>query len=178
MPAQSSSAGTVYYVEFDTAPPLRACLKDGQGDPIELTGADVTISIAFAMPRGTFYTSPRDQIVVRSPVDVDPDQVANKGFVSWTPEPQGSVDEGILSPPGATCGRSCCSTATSVPPASIWCTRTPPRPEYWAASRRRWRPFLPWCTRHTAGASTRRSVPGSAGCTSPWSASRRRSAIG
>lgn len=100
MPAQTSSAGTVYYVEFDTAPPLRACLKDGQDDPIDLTGATVTISIAFAMPRGTFYTSPRDQIVVRSPVSVDPDQVNNKGFVSWTPEPQGSDDEGILSPPG------------------------------------------------------------------------------
>ena len=100
MPAQSSSAGTVYYVEFDTAPPLRACLKDGQGDAIDLTGAGVTITIAFAMPRGTYYTSPRDQIVIRSEVDVDPDQIANRGFVSWTPEPQGSLDEGILTPPG------------------------------------------------------------------------------
>lgn len=100
MPAQTSGADTVYYVEFDTAPPLRACLKDGQGDPIDLTGSTVTITVAFAMPRGTYYTSPRDQIIVRSEVDVDPDQVANKGFVSWTPEPQGSSDEGILSPPG------------------------------------------------------------------------------
>ena len=100
MPAQTAGADTVYYVEFDTAPPLRACLKDGQGDPIDLTGAEVTITIAFAMPRGTYYTSPRDQIVVRSPVDVDPDQENNKGFVSWTPEPQGSEDEGVLSPPG------------------------------------------------------------------------------
>ena len=31
---------------------------------------------------------------------MDPDQVANKGFVSWTPEPQDSTEEGILSPPG------------------------------------------------------------------------------
>ena len=100
MPAQTTGADTVYYVEFDTAPPLRACLKDGQGDPIDLTGSTVTITVAFAMPRGTYYTSPRDQIIVRSEVDVDPDQVANKGFVSWTPEPQGSSDEGILSPPG------------------------------------------------------------------------------
>ena len=100
MPAQTTGADTVYYVEFDTAPPLRACLKDGQGDPIDLTGADVTITVAFAMPRGTYYTSPRDQIIVRSEVDVDPDQVNNKGFVSWTPEPQDSTEEGVLTPPG------------------------------------------------------------------------------
>ena len=100
MPAQTSSAGTVYYVEFDTAPPLRACLKDGQGEAIDLSGSTVTISVAFSMPRGTYYTSPRAQIITRSPVDVDPDQVNNKGFVSWTPEPQDSPNEGILSPPG------------------------------------------------------------------------------
>lgn len=98
MPAQTTSASTVYYVEFDTAPPLRACLKDGEGDPIDLTGASVTISVAFTMPRGTYYTSPRDQIVKRSPCVVDPDQVANKGFVSWTPGAQGEDD--TLSPPG------------------------------------------------------------------------------
>ena len=100
MPAQTTGADTVYYVEFDTAPPLRACLKDGSGDPIDLTGSTVTITVAFAMPRGSYYTSPRDQIIERSEVDVDPDQVENKGFVSWTPEPQGSSEEGILSPPG------------------------------------------------------------------------------
>ena len=97
-PAQTSAAGTVYYVEFDTAPPLRACLKDGNDDPIDLSGAAVTITVAFTMPRGTYYTSPRDQIVVRSPVTVDPDQVNNKGFVSWTPGAQGTDD--ALTPPG------------------------------------------------------------------------------
>ena len=100
MPAQTNSAGTVYYVEFDTAPKLRACLKDGQGDAIDLTGSTVTITVAFAMPRGTYYTSPRRQIIIRSEVVVDPDQVENKGFVSWTPEPQDSEKEGILTPPG------------------------------------------------------------------------------
>ena len=100
MPAQTSGADTVYYVEFDTAPTQRACLKDGQGDPIDLSGSTVTISVAFSMPRGTYYTSPRKQIIIRSEVDVDPDQINNKGFVSRTPEPQGSEDEGILSPPG------------------------------------------------------------------------------
>lgn len=98
MPAQTNQAGTVYYVEFDTAPPLAACLKDGNGDEIDLTGATVTISIAFSMPRGTYYTSPRDQIVFRSPVTVDPDQVNNKGDISWTPGAQGTDD--ALTPPG------------------------------------------------------------------------------
>ncbi|GAF96527.1 unnamed protein product, partial [marine sediment metagenome] len=74
------------------------CLKDGQGDPIDLTGAEVTITVAFTMPRQDYYTSPRDQIVVRSPVTVDPDQVANKGYVSWTPGAQGEDD--ALTPPG------------------------------------------------------------------------------
>lgn len=98
MPAQTSAAPTVYYVEFDTAPPLKACLKDGQGDAIDLTGATVTITIAFTMPRQDYYTSPRDQIVVRSPVDVDPDQVENTGNVAWTPGAQGEDD--ALTPPG------------------------------------------------------------------------------
>jgi hypothetical protein len=98
MPSQTSAAPTVYYVEFDTAPPLRACLKDGENQPIDLTGATVTITVAFTMPRQDYYTSPRDQIVVRSPVTVDPDQVANKGYVSWTPGAQG--DDDALTPPG------------------------------------------------------------------------------
>ena len=98
MPAQTSDAGTVYYVEYDTAPPLTAVLVDGDKNPIDLTGSEVTISIAFAMPRGTYYTSPRDQIVLKAPVDVDPNQTENKGHVSWTPGPKGSDD--TLSPPG------------------------------------------------------------------------------
>ena len=102
MPAQTTAAETVYYVEFDTAPDLVACLKDKFENPIDLTGANVTISIAFSMPRGNFYTSPRKQIVKRAEVDVDPDQTegGRRGFISWTPEPQGSEEEGILSPPG------------------------------------------------------------------------------
>lgn len=101
MPAQTTKSKTVYYVEFDTAPNLEACLKDGEGEPINLLGAEVTISIAFAMPRGTYYTSPRDQIVKRSEVDIidplqtDPDLI---GWVSWTPGAQGEDD--TLSPPG------------------------------------------------------------------------------
>lgn len=98
MPAQTRESTAVYYVEYDTAPDLRVCLKDGNDDPIDLTGSDVTITVAFTMPRGTYYTSPRDQIVKRSPCVVDADQVNNKGFVNWTPGAQGEDD--TLSPPG------------------------------------------------------------------------------
>ena len=98
MTSQVAGSTAVYYIEFDTAPPLRACLKDGQDEPIDLTGASVTISVAFAMPRGTYYTSPRDNIVQNSPVTVDPDQVANTGFVAWSPGTVIGVD--ALTPPG------------------------------------------------------------------------------
>lgn len=50
------------------------------------------------MPRQTYYTSPRKQIVKRSPCVVDPDQVTNIGYVDWTPGAQGEDD--TLSPPG------------------------------------------------------------------------------
>jgi len=100
MPAQTTQAETVYYVENDTAPDLEACLKDKFKNPIDLSGAEVTISIAFSMPRNTYYTSPRDQIVFRSPCEVDPDQTEDgrRGFVTWTPENRGIEDR--LTPPG------------------------------------------------------------------------------
>ena len=102
MPAQTTKADTVYFVEYDTAPDLEVCLKDGDGEPLELLGSTVTISIAFAMPRGTYYTSPRDQIVKRDPVTVlqeaDPPDLSLVGFVSWTPGAQGT--ETALTPPG------------------------------------------------------------------------------
>ena len=98
MPAQTQSLETEYYVEFSTAPTLRKQLKDINGNPIDLTGSTVTISVAFAMPRGDYYTSPRDQIVLRSACVVDADQVANMGYVDWTPGIQGADD--ALTPPG------------------------------------------------------------------------------
>jgi hypothetical protein len=101
MPAQKSNqGGTLYYVEYDTAPPLTACLKDGDENPIDLTGALVTISIAFTMPRGTYYQSPRDQIVLKDPVTVNPDQSEGgmRGWISWTPGAKGT--DTTLSPPG------------------------------------------------------------------------------
>ena len=99
-PAQKPQGGAVYYVEFDTAPDLEVCLKDGKDEPIDLTGSEVTISIAFAMPRQTYYTSPRKQIVQRSECVVDPDQSeeGRRGWVAWTPGSEVDVD--ALTPPG------------------------------------------------------------------------------
>lgn len=100
MPAQTIGGKAVFYTEFDTAPPLRVCLRDGNDDPIDLSGAEVTISIAFAMPRGSYYTNPRQIIVPYAPCVVDPDQTegGNRGFVEWTPGTEVNVD--ALSPPG------------------------------------------------------------------------------
>ena len=94
MPAQTTAAETVYYVEGDTAPNLEACLKDKFRNPIDLSGATVTITIAFSMPRNDYYTSPREQIVLDSPCVVDPDQSEDgrRGFVTWTPENRGPED--------------------------------------------------------------------------------------
>ncbi len=99
MPAQQAQGGAVYYVEWDTAPNLEACLRDGKGNPIDLTGSEVFISIAFAMPRGDYYTNPRNQIVPRAPVGIRDQLVEeNKGWVEWTP---GTVDDvDALTPPG------------------------------------------------------------------------------
>jgi len=86
MPAQVSQNKTQYFAEFDTAPPLMRCMRDGGGDPINLSGASVTISIAFAMRKGGFVLFPRDLIVRESPVTVlDQDDEATIGWVSWTP---------------------------------------------------------------------------------------------
>ena len=93
MPAQAATTKTTYYSYRDTAPPLSACLRDGNDEPIDLSGASVTISIAFALPHQSYYTSPRDYIVLKSPCVVL-DQTTDKGWVEWHPS------DGDLDPPG------------------------------------------------------------------------------
>lgn len=93
MPAQTTGSSVVYYSEGDTAPDLPAVLTDGAGEPIDLTGATVTISIAYA--RYSYYYAPTLRIVDEGPCVVDLDQVNNKGLVRWTPQ------AGDLSPPGS-----------------------------------------------------------------------------
>ena len=81
MPAQTKGSEVLYYAQYDTAPPLRVCLKDGAGDPIDLTGLAVTITIVSA-------TGQVD--IERDACTIDPDQTShadggNRGFVNWEP---------------------------------------------------------------------------------------------
>jgi len=83
MPGQTLAASVPEWGVGDTAPPLRVCLKDGNGDPIDLTGCTVVINIAYASY--SYYYSPMQRIVDGGPCVVDPDQVNNKGYVDWFP---------------------------------------------------------------------------------------------
>jgi hypothetical protein len=89
MPAQIQSPKTVFYSENDTWPPLGAILIDGDKEPIDLTGASVTISIAYS--RHSYYYSPTAKIVSNAPCDVV-DVLG--GGIEWTPT------VGDLTPPG------------------------------------------------------------------------------
>jgi len=91
MPSQSIAASAVYYEALDTAPDLSVCIQDANG-PINLTGATVTIDIAYG--RYNYYYSPTKKIVADGACVVDADQVTNKGVVHWTPQ------TGDLQPPG------------------------------------------------------------------------------
>jgi hypothetical protein len=100
MPAQTTTARTVYYSENDEAPILEARLDDGtttDGVPnyIDLSGSTVRIRIAHA--RWSYYYSPAGTIidgVTEGLCVIDPDQVTNKGKLTWTP------GAGELSPAG------------------------------------------------------------------------------
>ncbi len=97
MPTQTASNVSTYYAELDTAPPLRVCLKDGDGDPIDLTGATVVINVAYA--RWSHYYSPFRRIIDQQPCAVDADQVNNKGFIAFTPGTTEGVD--AMTPAGS-----------------------------------------------------------------------------
>ncbi len=96
MPAQTAKATAAHYTEGDTAPPLTAQLIGEDGLPVNLTSATIVINIAFAMPRGTYYTSPRDRIVSQDACQIVGDPTL--GNVSWTPGTVDGTDR--LSPPG------------------------------------------------------------------------------
>jgi len=87
MPAQTAHVGQAFYQEFDTAPNLRRQLLDGDGVPIDLTGATVFIDIAHTSY--DYYYSPMRRIVEDSSCIVE---VGTDGWVQW--EPSG------LTPPG------------------------------------------------------------------------------
>ena len=89
MPVQTSAAQVVYYSQFDTAPALVALLSDGAATPVDLTGATVTISIAYG--RYSYFYSPTRRIVSNFPCFVTD---ALLGEVEYRPDPD------HLDPPG------------------------------------------------------------------------------
>lgn len=95
MPAQSTSTTVPEYAVGDTDPPLRVQLLDGDGTPIDLTGATVVINIAYSR-RAWFlpYQSITKRLVDGSSCVVDPDQSTYTGFLSWTPQSGDLYDAG------------------------------------------------------------------------------------
>ena len=83
MPNQSTAPGLAEYALYDTAPELRVQLCDGDGEPINLTGATVVINIAYT--RGSYGYQPSKRLVDGGACVPDPDQVANIGYVNWAP---------------------------------------------------------------------------------------------
>ena len=99
MPAMGQRNTAVFYGECDTAPKLRRCLLDGGGNPIDLSGCTVTISVAQALELENYYIQPTGRIVNDSPcVIADQTVPENLGWISWTP---GACDsDSALTPPG------------------------------------------------------------------------------
>ena len=96
MPAQSNATQTPEYAVGDTDPPLRVQLLDGDGTPIDLTGASVAINVAWSGRQSVFpYSTYFDRLIDGGSCTVDPDQTTYTGFLSWTP---GAND---LSEPGS-----------------------------------------------------------------------------
>ncbi len=96
-----------FFIEGDTAPPIKQQLLEDDGTPVDLTGSTVTISIAFSFPRGSYYTSPRDQIVTRAPCVVVGDPT--EGNIEYHPRSEGDPDDAFppnllykddMAPPG------------------------------------------------------------------------------
>lgn len=93
MPAQSNAPTTVFYVEGDTAPSLRAQLIDDEGNGVSLVSAN-GVAITIAPTRWSYYYSPVAPIVENAACVIDPDQSTYPGFVDWYPD----IDD--LSPSG------------------------------------------------------------------------------
>lgn len=94
MPVQSSTPNTVFYVEGDTGPSLRAQITDDDGVGIDLTNASV-ITIRIAPQRWDYYFSPVTPIIDDDTCTADPDQTTYPGWLDWYPA------AGELSPPGS-----------------------------------------------------------------------------
>ena len=83
MPTQTIGADTPEWAVGDTAPPLDSLLTDGAGDAIDLTACTVVINIAWASY--SYYYAPQNRLVNAGACVPFADQVADKGWVRWTP---------------------------------------------------------------------------------------------
>ena len=82
MPAQTTAANTKYYGQNDTAPPLDDQLLDDDGNPLDLTGAEVYITIGWT--KYSHYYSPQRAIVDRASCTIEGDPTL--GNVRWSPQ--------------------------------------------------------------------------------------------
>ncbi len=108
MPSQTSRVqNQEFFIEGDSAPPISKQLFEDDGTPVDLTGSTVTVSIAFTLPRGSYYTAPREQIVTKAPCVVVGDPT--EGRVEYHPRKKGDPEDDSLpdvlnkddmSPPG------------------------------------------------------------------------------
>ena len=89
MPAQTATRRTAYYSELDTAPPLRQQLIGNDGSPIDLTGHQVFITIAYR--RWSYYYSPTKKIVDDFEISIE---AGINGWTNYNPA------VGHLTPPG------------------------------------------------------------------------------
>lgn len=86
MPAQTNAPEVIHYVEFDTAPSLRAQIVDRNGNGIPLVNAS-QVTIRIAPSRWDYDESPIYPIIDDASCVIDPDQVNFPGFVDWYPQP-------------------------------------------------------------------------------------------
>lgn len=83
MPTQFSTTTVPEYAMFDTAPPLPVQLVDGEGTPLDLTGATVVINVT--PTSNTFGSQDPNRLINGGACVIDPDQVVNKGALTWSP---------------------------------------------------------------------------------------------
>jgi hypothetical protein len=83
MPAQTTKPQLAEYAMYDTDPPLQSLLLNGDGSPIDLTGATVVINIGWSS--GSYGYSPMERLVDGGACVVA-DQGSNLGWVTWNPQ--------------------------------------------------------------------------------------------
>lgn len=81
MPSMKQNSTIAFYTVGDTAPPLIRHLEDDNDVRMDLTGATVRIDVAHL--RMDYYYAPAKRIIEEALCAVDPDQVTNRGMVTY-----------------------------------------------------------------------------------------------